>query len=270
METANKFETKSNNEPKTQYQVNPEPEFQAAFDIVPLPSDGLLYPNKKDRIKVEFLLSRDENILTSPNLIRSGKILDVLLERKIKDADIKPEDLLIGDRNAIMIFLRSTGYGSKYPVKVIDPNNGEEFETEVDLSLLKSKSLGATPDENNYFDFFLPKLKKKIKFRLLTAKLEREIIERVDALSKLNKNNQGISNLLTSRLVQMIQAVEGKTDKIWISQFVDHMPASDSLALRKYIDKIEPGVDMEYTFTSPSGNVFKQNVPVNIDFFFPS
>ena len=245
-------------------------EFEAPFDIVPLPSDGLLYPNKKDRIKVEFLLSRDENILTSPNLIRSGKILDVLLERKIKDADIKPEDLLIGDRNAIMIFLRSTGYGSKYPVKVIDPNTGEEFETEVDLSLLKNKGLGATPDENNYFDFTLPKLKKKIKFRLLTAGLEREILERVDALSKLNKNNQGISNLLTSRLVQMIQAVEGKTDKIWISQFVDHMPASDSLSLRKYIDKIEPGVDMEYTFTSPSGNVFKQNVPVNIVFFFPS
>ena len=246
------------------------PEFPEIYDILPLPSDGILYSNKKDRIKVAYMTTKMENILTSPNLIRSGKILDKLLEMCIKDPDIKPEELLAGDRNAILVFIRSTGYGSKYPVKVIDPNTGEEFETEVDLSLLKSKGLGAAPDENMQFDFFLPKLKKNIKFRLLTAGLEREILERVDALSKLSKNSTGISNLLTTRLTTMIMRVEDKTDKIWISQFVDHMPASDSLSLRKYIDKIEPGVDMEYTFTSPSGNVFKQNVPVNIDFFFPS
>ncbi len=245
-------------------------EFPEIYDVVPLPSDGILYSNKKSKIKVAYMTAKMENVITSPNLVRSGKIFDKLLEMCIKDPDINPSELLAGDRNSILIFIRSTGYGSKYPVKVVDPNTGEEFETEVDLSLLKAKGLGATPDENNEFSFILPKLKKNIKFRLLTAGLEREILEKVDALSKLSKNSTGISNLLTTRLTTMIQSVEDKTDKIWISQFVDHMPASDSLALRKYIDLIEPGVDMTYEFTSPSGNVFKQNVPFSIDFFFPS
>ena len=130
--------------------------------------------------------------------------------------------------------------------------------------------MGAEPDENMEFDFTLPKLKKKIKFKLLTAGLEQQILKTIESLSKLSKNSNGISNLLTTRLSTMITRVEDKTDKIWISQFVENMPASDSLAFRKYIDKIEPGVDFTYEFESPNGNVFKQQVPMSIDFFFPS
>ncbi|MEK6883374.1 MAG: hypothetical protein AABY22_27345 [Nanoarchaeota archaeon] len=244
-------------------------EFQVPYDLVPLPSEGILYPNKKDTVKVEYLTASKENILTSPNLIRSGKVLNKLLEMCVKDTDIKVENLLVGDRNAIMIFLRSTGYGEMYPVKVIDPQSGEEFETKVDLSKLESKPLGAKPDENMEFDFFLPKKKKKIKFKLLTSADENSILEKSEALAKLNKNT-GISTLLTSRLSRMITQVEDKRDKIYIQQFVENMPAGDSLAFRTYIDKIEPGINMEYEFESPSGSVFKQQVPINVDFFFPS
>lgn len=244
-------------------------EFQAPYDLVPLPSEGVLYPNKKDTLKVEYLTASKENILTSPNLIRSGKVLDKLMEMCVKDTDIKVEDLLLGDRNAIMIFLRSTGYGEMYPVKVIDPETGEEFETKVDLSKLKSKPLGAKPDENMEFDFFLPKLRKKIKFKLLTSAGERNILEKVEALSKLSKNT-GVSTLLTSRLSRMITQVEDKRDNIYIQQFVENMPASDSLAFRSHIDSIEPGIDLEYEFESLSGKKFKQQVPISVDFFFPS
>lgn len=254
---------------KIALQNNNNSEFTIPYDLVPLPSEGILYPNKKDTLKVEYLTASKENILTSPNLIRSGKVLDKLMEMCVKDTDIKIEDLLTGDRNAIMIFLRVTGYGNMYPVKITDPESGEEFETKVNLSKLESKSLGAKPDENMEFDFFLPKLKKKIKFKLLTSKDEQEIIKKVDALSKLN-GNTGISTLLTTRLSRMIRQIEDKRDNIYIQQFVENMPASDSLAFRLYIDKIEPGIDLEYEFESPSGRVFKQQVPINVDFFFPS
>ena len=115
------------------------------------------YPGRVSEVKVEYLTAEDENIITSPNLIRSGKVLDILLQKKLKDSPIRYQDMLVGDRNAIMIWLRATGYGEMYQVKLNDPETGEEFETEIDLNLLESKPLGAQPDENGEFSFTLPK-----------------------------------------------------------------------------------------------------------------
>ena len=119
---------------------NEEIVFETPFDVLELPSKGLLYPGKPSTVKVEYLTAADENVLTSPNLIRSGKVLDVLIERKIKSKEIPMSSLLVGDRNAIMIWLRATGYGEMYPVKMTDPTTFEEFETEIDLTTLKTIS----------------------------------------------------------------------------------------------------------------------------------
>ena len=113
-------------------------EFEIPFDVLPLPSKGLLYPGREDTVKVQYLTASDENVLTSQNLIKSGKVLDVLLARKVKDLNMPVGNLLVGDRNAIMIWLRATGYGEKYNVMLTDPNTYEEFEYEVDLNLLKT------------------------------------------------------------------------------------------------------------------------------------
>jgi hypothetical protein len=136
-------------------QKNNEFHFEVPFDVLPLPSKGLLYPGKSDSIKVEYMTAADENILTSPNLIKSGKVLDVLIERKVKESPIPVDDMLVGDRNAIMIWLRATGYGEMYPVKMTDPVTAEEFEHEIDLNDLKSVPIGAQPDEHNEFSFTL-------------------------------------------------------------------------------------------------------------------
>ena len=245
-----------------------ETKFTIPFDMISLPSKGILYPDCGETIKVEYMTAEDENILTSPNLLQSGKVLDVLLDRKVKEKGLSAKDLLLGDRNAIMVFLRATSYGEMYPVKLTDPQTQEEFETEVDLSTLKTKELGATPDENGNFTFELKRSKKNIKFRLLTSKDEEELVKAEERRNKVYKGQ--VSNLLTSRLSKQIVEVEGNTDKSYIQQFVQYMPAGDSLELRKFMDDIEPGIDLRVDVESPSGAMFRSLIPITVRFFWPN
>ena len=147
------------------------------FDVIELPSKGYFYPNKKSHVRVGYLTAADENILTSPNLIQSGKVIDVLLRKKIKDKDVDVNKLLPGDRTAIMLFLRATGYGKDYPITLTDPLTGDDFEYIVDLSSLPTKELISLPDEKGQFNFELPRSKKTIKVRILTPEDEKNITE---------------------------------------------------------------------------------------------
>lgn len=246
---------------------NTELSFETPFDVLELPSKGLLYPGRPTTVKVEYLTAADENILTSPNLIRSGKVLDVLLEKKIKSSDISMSQMLVGDRNAIMIWLRATGYGEMYPVKMIDPTTSEEFETEVDLSSLKTKELTAKPDENGEFSFDLPKSKKKIKFKLLTVADETSISKKAEARNKATKSQ--ISMALTYRLQAQIKEIAGNRDPSIIAKFLDVMPAYDSLKFREYSDDIEPGIDLEVEVEGPSGT-FRGPFAIGLNFFWPN
>ena len=132
-----------------------QPQFNASFDLIPLPSQGKLYRNKRPNVKVAYMTTADENILTSPNLLKSGEFLEILINRKLLETDIRYKDLHVGDRNAIMLWLRATSYGEMYPVTLFDEND-DPFETEIDLNTLKTKNLGAEPDAEGYFDFVLP------------------------------------------------------------------------------------------------------------------
>jgi hypothetical protein len=241
--------------------------FEAPFDVLPLPSRGLLYPGRPDSVKVEFLTASDENILTSPNLIRSGKVLDILLQKKIKSSEIPYEQMLVGDRNAIMIWLRATGYGEMYPVKMTDPATGEEFETEIDLSALGTKQLSAQPDENGEFSFDLPRSKKKIKFKLLTVADETAISKKTEQRNKATKSL--ISNALTYRLQAQIKEIDGNRDPNVIAKFIEVMPAYDSLKFREYSDEIEPGVELEVEVEGPSGP-FRSPFTIGLNFFWPN
>lgn len=242
--------------------------FEVPFDALPLPSKGLLYPGNKDSIKVEYMTASDENILTSPNLIKSGKVLDILIERKVKESPVPVDQMLVGDRNAIMIWLRATGYGEMYPVKLTDPMTAEDFETEIDLNDLKTKEIGAQPDENNEFSFEMPKSKAKIKFRMLTVGDEREILQKSEKKSKLTKSP--ITNLLTSRLEKQIVEINGNRDPNYISKYIQVIPAYDSLKFREYIDEIEPGIDMTVDVEAPSGEPFRSTIPIGVNFFWPN
>jgi hypothetical protein len=247
---------------------NQQTNFEVPFDVIELPSKGLLYPGKNNTVKVQYLTASDENILTSPNLIKNGKVIDVLLDRKIKEFPIPIKDMLVGDRNSVMVWLRATGYGEMYPVKLTDPNTYEEFDYDVNLSTLKSKPLGADPDENGLFEFDLPRSKKTIKFKLLTVNDESEIIKKSEARNKVTKSQ--ISNTLTYRLETQIHSIDGNIDKNYIGQFIQVMPAFDSLKFREYSDSIEPGIDLTVEVEGPSGETFPVGVPIGLDFFWPN
>jgi hypothetical protein len=238
------------------------------LDVVTLPSRGLTYPSRIGQVDVEYMTASDENILTSPNLIRSGKHIDKLLERKIKTKGIKAEDLLPGDRNAIINFLRITAYGSDYPVKVYDPETGNEFETIVDLSILKEKVLTEQPDSNFHFTFETPLRKNLLKFKLLTS-AEYDILSKTaESYAKEKKDN--ISEILTMRIESMIQSVDGNNNRIYIRQYVNAMSPKDSLAFRRYVEQIEPNLDLSYEFQSPTtGKFFRQDITLGIDYLLP-
>jgi len=215
-------------------------EYKVPFDIIELPSQGLLYENKKSTVKVEYLTAYDENILTSPNLLNSGKALDVLLEKKVKDLGFKTNELLSGDRMAILLYLRTTGLGNEYEQMVFD-STGTLVQATIDLTTIKTKNLTIKPDENNEFDYQFPISKKKIKFRLLTQKDDDEIS---DIDKKLMEKNGNISTSTTIRLERSIMEIDGERDKMRISQTLKGLKIMDVRKFNKYTGEIEPGLDL--------------------------
>lgn len=138
------------------------------YDIIPLPSKGQCYKNKMAKIPVGYLTAYDENMIISPNMYRDGSFLDHILEAKIMTNEIDQSELLPGDRDAIILWLRASGYGNEFPVSATDNNSGKQFDTVVDLTQLKYKKFTLKGDANGYFDFTLPVSKDAIKFKFLT------------------------------------------------------------------------------------------------------
>ena len=145
------------------------------YDIIPLPSNGECYPHKKGRIPVAYLTASDENIIASPNMYRDGKILDVLLRRKILDKSINVDDLCEGDRDAIILWLRATAYGDDYPIVVNNPNTGNRLETSVKLSDFKYDEFTLKGDENGCFEY-KTKNGDILKFKYFTHNQENELM----------------------------------------------------------------------------------------------
>jgi hypothetical protein len=245
------------------------------YDLIPIPSDGKIYPFRKNRFKVAYLNASDENLLTSPNILESGDWFETLLRRKILE-DIDPKDLHMGDRNAIMIWLRATSYGVMYPINVIDPATGqiiidkvtgEPWVYEVDLSTLKIKNLGAEPDAHGLFTYTLEESHRVIKFRLLTVRDIEELAAIEDY--ELNVLNLEFANSLTHRLDRQILEIDGNRDPEFIRQEILSMRVGDSRPFRKYVDEIESGIDLRIDIRTPGGESIKSFLPLNINFFWP-
>lgn len=272
---------------------NPE----AAFDVIPLPSKGEAYKDKIARASVAYLTAYDENMILSPNLYKQNLILDYILQEKLLSKEIDPMDLLEGDRDAIILFLRASGYGNEYPITVTDEASGKEFETVVDLSKLKYKEFNLKGDSNGWFTYKLPVGGNEIKFRFPThrdivilEKLdnnENEIIKKsitskymaeIEGYVENDKNTksenrtkllqavhsienwadnleddtkQMFNHTISNRLNLLVMAVDGITDKGYISSFLKKMPIKDSYMLRKYINDNNPGVDYNITVNRP-------------------
>jgi hypothetical protein len=241
------------------------PQMDVPFDYVKLPSKGVFYKINSDKLKVAYLTASDENILTNPTILESGEFLEILLNRKILDLSVRYKDLLPGDRNAIMLWLRATGYGKDYEATVTDPNTGEQFNYTFDLTELQMKELEVMPDEEGLFDFELPISKTKVKFKFLTVGDIEEIEDRAE---KYENNKSKEFDIPTYSLKKQIVEINGVRDKNEISKFVDNMLLKDAKELRKYINKIEPGINMEVEVKGAGRSPFKTFLPIGLNFFW--
>jgi len=243
-------------------------------DSVPLPSSGIVYPADgslfgRETIDIKAMTAREEDILTSRALIKKGTVITELLRSCIVDKSIDPEMLLSGDRNALMTAVRITGYGSDYTVEVECPECDEKCKETFQLADLRIKRLEISPvaEGSNQFEFKLPLTKKDTRFKFLTGYDEREM----NTISERRKK-QGLEgdSLITQRLMHQIISIGGITDQNKVNQFIRSMPAGDSLALRRYIDKHEPGIDMkswmECKHCSEQSEV---RLPMGASFFWP-
>jgi hypothetical protein len=237
-------------------------------DVIPLPSNGLFYKNKKKSVKVAYLTASDENILVSPNLLESNKVIDVLLQRKIIEQDFKAADMLDGDRLAVLFFLRATGYGEEYPVTLIDPKTGKDFEYTFNLSEIKPKEITLAVDDSGEALYTLKNGSHSFKFSYLTAKEEDEL-KRIDEEKMRKLGSNAISELLTARLCKQVKEIDGNRDRGFIDKFINEMRPMFSNELRKYIMDNEPGLDLEKEVKAPSGTFFRSEIPITPQFFWP-
>jgi len=243
-----------------------QPNYNSAFDVIPLPSEGKLYRNKKSNVRLSFMTTADENILTSPNLVESGQFLEILINRKLLEGDLRYKDLHIGDRNAIMLWLRATGYGEIYPITLVD-DNGQTFDTDINLNEMKVKNLGAEPDGEGLFPYVLPMSKLNIKFRFLTCG---DIDDIENLVNEEKKKGVPVDNSNIYKLQKCLVEIQGDRDRKKINMFAASMRLNDSKELLKYMDSIESGVDLNITVGTPGGGSLTTFLPLNLNFFWPN
>jgi hypothetical protein len=248
--------------------------FEVPTEAVPLPSNGMVYPvespmHKKELVSIRAMTAREEDILTSKALIKKGTVISALLKSAILDEGFDPDYMLSGDRNAIMIALRITGYGTNYRAEVDCPACGERSKQDFDLSELPIKRLDIEPvaPGANLFEVELPVTRKKIRFKFLTGNDEMEISALTERKKKLGQMGD---NLVTTRLQYAIQSIDSINDKNKIQMFIKNMPARDSLHLRRHIDDNEPGIEMKGWMDCPSCHEHSEvRLPLGASFFWP-
>ena len=237
-------------------------------EVVDLPSQGLLYPKdsplSSGKIEVKYMTAKEEDILTSANLIKKGIVVEKLIESLVVDKSIDIDTILVGDKNAILVASRILAYGKEYEIEF----SGQKMV--VDLTQLKDNKLDENLVSNgvNEFEFELPATKRKLTFKMLTSGDEKEIDKEVKGYEKVGDD---IGYDLTTRLKHQIISIDGDTKRTSINSFVDNEFLSrDSIAFRTYVNESIPDVDMTSTYTDEDGNEKEFTVPMTVTFLWPS
>jgi len=250
-----------------------QPKYDFPTEIIELPSRGLLYPEghplAAGKIEIKYMTAREEDILSTQSYIKQGVVLDKLCEAVIVTKGVKFDDLLVGDKNALLLAARAYGYGPEYDTKVTT-SAGNEVPITIDLSSVPHKVFDETliTPHVNEFEYKLPKAGNVIKFKILTVGDQKQIDASLKGLRKA-QDIYGTQNL-TTRFRYMILSVDGSTDKLTINKFIHNMLAVDSRAFREYINKISPDVDLEVEGEDPeTGEPFRNNFEIGVDLFYP-
>lgn len=244
-------------------------------ELIPLPSCGKAYPpghpfHGKDKVEIRCMTTREEDILVNKVYLKKGTVITELIKSCLVDRSASPSDLLTGDRNALMVAIRATGYGAEYDAEVqcseCEAKNAQQF----NLGELPIKQLEIEPVAPglNLFEFLLPYSKKTVRFKFMTGKDEEEIMATQEKQKKLNLSSG--DSAVSTTLLYSIQSIDGIEDRAKIASFVRMMPARDSLALRNYIRDNEPGILMKQSVVCPScGHEEEVSMPIGTTFLWP-
>ena len=236
--------------------------FNLPHDVVELPSRGLYYKNKKSAVKIGYLNATDEDVLSSG--VKNNNLLITLLRNKLYEPEIKPEDLLDGDIEAILIFLRNTSFGPEYTINLMDPATGKMFQHTFIIDEVNFKKPNTTPNEDGTYTTTLPRTGATVKLRLLTLGDKSKI---TDMETKYPKGRIAPTTIWT--LQEQIVELNGETDRGKIIEFVQNMPIMDSKHIKRFISQNEPGLDLTLEVIAPSGENVSTSITFGVDFFRP-
>jgi len=250
--------------------------FEVPTQFVPLPSNGKLYgPDSNlhdlEELEIRVMTAKEEDILTSQALIKKGVAIDRLLQSVVVDKSINIGTLIRGDRDALLVASRITGYGTGYEVKISCPTCDESSKYDFNLGNLPIRRLEIEPVNEfiNAFSFELPLSKKQVIWKFLTGDEEQDITATQKKRKAVMKDSP--DNLITLKLIHSIISIDGITDRAQIANFVRNMPARDSMEFRTYMDDNEPKILMEDSFEcSECGEVSEVTVPMTVQFFWPN
>ena len=235
-------------------------------DVITLPTQGVFYKSKKKSAKVGYLTAVDENILSDYDGTRNvtESIILPLLRNKLYEREIRPEELLDGDVEAILLFLRNTAFGPEYKLTVTDPSTDQRFTATIQLDELNFKKTEVQPDENGLFNVTLPMSKRKVSLKLLSLMDTLEI----DRIIKSYPADRTAPSI-TTKLNKHIVTLDGDEDRTKISTFVESMPIGDSKYIRRFLIDNEPRLDLRKEVIAPSGERVMVNIAFGVEFFRP-
>tara|TARA_E500000318_G_C3560046_1_gene212978 strand:+ start:1229 stop:1972 length:744 start_codon:yes stop_codon:yes gene_type:complete len=242
-------------------------EFKIPTEVIELPSKGLLYPKENPlssgTVEMKYMTAKEEDILTNRNYMRNGTVIDKLLQSLLVTENVNYGDILVGDKNAIMVAARILSYGKDYKVEYND-----EIVT-VDLSKVENKDIDYSLLEKgeNEFSLDLPSTGNSITFKLLTQGDEMSIEKEIEGKKKIKKD---ASPEVTTRLKYIITSINGSREKKDIRNFVDNfLLASDARAIRQEYEKVQPDLDLSFKYLNDNGVEEDASIPITLGFFWP-
>lgn len=240
------------------------------FDALTLPSMGLFYSSKTSVLYVKYITAREENILTQPSLMENGYGLELVLDSVLINKEIEVDDLLIGDKQSLLIYLRSTSYGDNFPIATQCPKCNVTGETKFELSNLLSKEIVVNPDSDGLYTFEMPKMKINgqktvVKFGPMRIRDEKFINEIVQQEKKENKK---YTSNVTLKFQCQIKSINGIEDKDYIKKNIKKFPLKDSTELREYMESLEPGINSNIKIKCSNCNhEYENNIYIDNNIF---